>query len=379
MGGRWSLSSRIAGLDQGISDGVMARARPTLRSSFTVAIAIYVFLRLLLSITAASTLAAHPVPDRPDIRAQYLGLPTDHNAVLAPWQRFDTLWYQKIALQGYQPDNGSTAFRPLYPILIRIVSVLTGNTLLAALLVSNLCFIALVMFVHALASERFGQFAALPGTMLYVLFPAAFFLLSGYSESLFVLCCAASLFAASHRRWGWAGLAALLAALTRNHGGLMFLPLAVLFWQTQPRAARWPGALWLLLPLVGIISFSLYTSLVIHAPSMLAVQAQQWGHPVMWPWQTVTSYIALIRAPGWHLINSPAGNYVELWDLACIGIFLVLIVATARTLGLVLTLYNVFNYAVALTGLHSTSRFMLPLFPVFLVPGILDGSPAPAL
>lgn len=360
--------SSVAGLE-GMATRVTAHVRPSLRSSLAVAIAIYLILRLLLSITAASTLAAHPVQTRPDIQAQYLGLPPDQNSLLAPWQRFDTLWYQRIAIRGYRPDDGSTAFRPLYPLLIRLLAALTGNTLLAALLVSNLCFIALVMIVHALAWERFGRQAALSGTLLYVLFPAAFFLLSGYSESLFVLCCAGSLFAASRGHWGWAGVAGLLAALTRNHGGLMIVPLAVLFWRTQPRDARWPSMLWLLLPLAGLGAFPLYSSFVIHAPSALAVQAQQWGHPVSWPWQTVASYVALIRTPGWHMFNSPAGNYVEIWDLACIVIFLVLIVATARTLGLVWTLYNAFNYVVALTGLHSTSRFMLPLFPVFLALG----------
>jgi hypothetical protein len=306
------------------------------------------------------------------LRGQNQGVAVETNPLLAPWQRFDTIWYERIAEQGYRPHDGSTAFRPLYPLLIRLLSTVTGNSLLAALLIANLCFIALVALVHYLAWQHGGAAAARRATALYVLFPSAFFLLCGYSESLFILCCAAGLVAAQRRRWGWAGVAGALAALTRQHGGLMIIPLAILFVQAYGGRTRdhWRQAAWLLLPPLGTLAFPVYTALVVGAPfSPMAVQAQQWGHPVMWPWETVRDYVALIRAPAWHFINSPGGNYVELWDLTCIGLFGLLILLSARSLGAALTAYNLVQYTVGLTGLHSTSRFMLPLVPVFMVLG----------
>jgi hypothetical protein len=58
-------------------------------------------------------------------------------------------------------------------------------------------------------------------------FPTAFFYVAPYSESLFLLLVLASFWWARERRWAAAGVAAALAALTRNLGVLLVLPLAV--------------------------------------------------------------------------------------------------------------------------------------------------------
>src|SRR5580700_4513421 len=57
-------------------------------------------------------------------------------ALLGVWERFDTLWYLQISRHGY--DNPiPTVFYPLYPALIRVVSVVTRSDLAAALLIST--------------------------------------------------------------------------------------------------------------------------------------------------------------------------------------------------------------------------------------------------
>ena len=49
--------------------------------------------------------------------------------LVRPWERWDTVWYLKIAEHGYT-DYGSTAFLPLYPLLIRVVGTLLGGHVL---------------------------------------------------------------------------------------------------------------------------------------------------------------------------------------------------------------------------------------------------------
>ena len=51
------------------------------------------------------------------------------------WQRWDALWYQHLAEAGYQAGDGSTAFYPLYPFLIKVFSLpLFGQTVWAEVL-----------------------------------------------------------------------------------------------------------------------------------------------------------------------------------------------------------------------------------------------------
>src|SRR4030042_1077738 len=77
--------------------------------------------------------------------------------LLGVWQRFDTLWYLRIAAQGYAPHDGSTVYFPLYPMLIRFLGTLfVGNYLLAALVISNLAFVGVLFCLYRLTERQFG-------------------------------------------------------------------------------------------------------------------------------------------------------------------------------------------------------------------------------
>ena len=53
------------------------------------------------------------------------------------WERFDTLWYIRIAERGYDRVE-ALVFFPLYPALIRFLTPLVGGPLPAAVVVSTL-------------------------------------------------------------------------------------------------------------------------------------------------------------------------------------------------------------------------------------------------
>lgn len=150
-----------------------------------------------------------------------------HNLVTA-WERFDGLWFLRIATAGYVEDDGSAAFFPLYPLVIRIVSpLLGGHPLAAALLVSNAAFLGALVVLYFLTSSEFDERIARRTVLYLAIFPTAYFFLAPYSESLFLLLVVASLWAARRGKWPLAGLAGALAAATRNVGVLLILPLAV--------------------------------------------------------------------------------------------------------------------------------------------------------
>ena len=84
-------------------------------------------------------------------------VPGWHNAVNAT-ERQDAARYLSIATQGYRPDDGSAAFFPLYPSVVRAVSWLPlVGPLGAALLVSNAAFLAALVMLHALTRFEFGS------------------------------------------------------------------------------------------------------------------------------------------------------------------------------------------------------------------------------
>jgi Mannosyltransferase (PIG-V) len=150
-----------------------------------------------------------------------------HNLFTA-WERFDALWFLRIATAGYTEGDGSAAFFPLYPMLIRIASpVLGGHPLAAGILISNAAFLGALIVLYFLTASEFDEPVARRTILYLAIFPTAYFFLAPYSESLFLLLVVTSLWAARRRKWAVAGVAGALAAATRNVGVLLILPLAL--------------------------------------------------------------------------------------------------------------------------------------------------------
>ena len=185
-----------------------------------------------------------------------------HNAVTA-WERFDGLWFLRIATHGYRNGDGSAAFYPLYPMLTRGVSVLLGHHPLAAsLIVSNLAFLGALVVLFALTERELGERVARRAVLYTAVFPTALFFLAPYSESLFLLLSLLVFWWARGRRWALAGLAGGLAALTRNVGVLLAVPLAVeavhQWRERRPRRFPWAGVAATAGPVLGALAYAGY-------------------------------------------------------------------------------------------------------------------------
>jgi hypothetical protein len=180
-----------------------------------------------------------------------------HNLITA-WERFDALWFLRIATAGYTPGDGSAAFFPLYPMLIRVLSpVLGGHPLGAGLLISNAAFLGALVVLYFLTSSEFDEQIARRTVLYLTIFPSAYFFLAPYSESLFLLLVVSSLWAARRGKWPIAGVAGALAAATRNVGVLLVLPLAVeSVRQFRERGGRLaPRLLWSGAVVIGTLTY----------------------------------------------------------------------------------------------------------------------------
>ncbi len=301
------------------------------------------------------------------VQRQYHGLAY---LVLEPWQRWDTLWYLKIAEFGYSTQDGSSVFPPLYPLMICGVGRLLGkHYLLAAVAVSNLSALgALGLLLRLTTRIGGGEYGR--RTVLYMVsFPTAFFLLVGYTESLFLLLVLFSFICAHRERWGWAATCASLATLTRLTGVLLWPVLLVMVWiesQSKERRLRLMATLWLLMIPTTFVTYQGFRLIAIDPQPLNAVYASYWDSTMVLPWTALTR--SLMALPG-SLSLRGLPNVVDFF-IACLFIALTPLVwrRSGPSYGLYTALYLIVNLlrVSSQQPLVGFSRFMLPIFPVIL-------------
>jgi Gpi18-like mannosyltransferase len=298
----------------------------------------------------------------------------------------DTPHFIEIALHGYD-KFWLAAFFPLYPLLIRVASPLTGgNALLAALLVANLAGLLMLMAFYQLVKEDFGEILAQRAVIYFSIFPSAFFLMAGYSETTFFCCVLLCFYELRHGRWWLAGLAGFLAALTRNTGVVLLVPFCYEYLRQRAfaqRGRRWHALSALLIP-AGLGLFLLYCACVLGDPLAFQHAENHWHHVLVAPWVGLSYPIHTM----WQTISTTQGwlsfvvqrNSIELGTtffilgLLLLGFFgpwrfprthlsyllFAAIVWLIPLLAPVQPLNGAFPY-------QSLTRYMLEVFPAFIV------------
>ena len=300
----------------------------------------------------------------------------DWRVVVTAWERHDALWYLRIAADGYRTDDGSAAFFPLYPLLVRAVAtVLGGAELLGALVVTTLALVAGLTVLHRLTALELDEQRA-GRTVLYVaLFPTGLFLFAPYSEALFLALSVGCLHAARQRAWLLAALLGALAAATRSSGVLLVLPLAVeaglqLRESSGPlrprlRRAAAAGLATAVVPL-GTAAYLAWWARVDTWRRPLDVQGSTWDREPAWPWETL---LAGARVGTGFLGDYPGGYHT----LDLVVVTLALAAAGWVTLRCRAT-YAVWCWASLLPPLTlpfdgrpflSLPRFVVVVFPLF--------------
>lgn len=311
--------------------------------------------------------------------------------VFSPWLRWDSNFYLDIAAHGYGAP-GSSAFLPLYPLLIRIAGfVLAGSLVAAALVLSTCTTFAALLLLYRLALRLTGSSAVATGTIAAAcLLPIAFFFVAPYTESLFLALSLGTVLAALDGRWGRAALLAALASLTRQQGVLLAalaLPqlwhLSRMFWQSNEPLALRVGAAWrrarapLLLasaPLLAYAAWLACLALVLRqpAPWQIVTSLPAWNQHYTLPGAGLLADLRLMwQAPGTYFL--PALSLPL--DIAAAVLGAVGLIALARRLPPALTLYLIACWCIALVKVmpngstESAARYLLALLPLCILPG----------
>lgn len=299
--------------------------------------------------------------------------------------RWDTGFYLSIADEGYTLGGTgfpSVPFFPLYPLLIRALSVITGSTAAAGLILSNLFLLGAAVLVHAYGRLSWDQGVADRAVWYLMLFPVSFFGSTVYSESLFLFLAAATFYLAQRSAWESAGLTALLAALTRLVGILLAPVLLLLWWQGRrdPDPAQRPSRAWLLVaaaPPVGTLAYMAYLQVAFGDGLAFVHASAAWAREPRPIWELLAT---LLRAPagGWPAAIA-AGQIPasDLFDVAMLLLFFVggLILLRRRPAEAAFVLLGVL--VAANSGLlMSQRRYMWVLFPLFYLLGDWGRRPA---
>lgn len=159
--------------------------------------------------------------------------------------RQDAFWYARIALHGYTYSTrhlSSIVFYPLFPALVKGVSLVTGSVYTAGTLISIVSLFLAVYCLHLWLDDR-GLSTASTRTMLLMLcFPFGFFWASMYTESLFLALALATFVFFERGRWELSAVCAFAAVLCRPTG-LIIAPCLALMMLTFQSRERVPAAL----------------------------------------------------------------------------------------------------------------------------------------
>ncbi len=202
-------------------------------------------------------------PKRPDYALEWTpretGRTSQHDKpyLIEPFMNrhvsWDSEFYLSIAVVGYddpavrlvqipgqRPLSMNYAFFPLYPLMMRAVSLPLralfalndiATATLAGVFVALLGTLGGLIALHDLVRDELGADGGLRTAFYLLIFPSGFFLAQVYSEGLFVALAFGALALSARGRLTWAALLAALAVWVRSAGVLLLLPLGIAWLQ----------------------------------------------------------------------------------------------------------------------------------------------------
>ncbi len=337
----------------------------------TFSLALVVLMRIWFAFWGAAIILSRGGSVGPTTAAAFHGIaPSPQDGLwllVAPWQRFDTIWYIRIAEMGYSGSDASAAYFPLFPILMRGFGILLGgNYLLAGLLLNTVAVLCAFVLLYRLTAQLADPPTAQRALLFWVTFPTAFYLFSGYAEPLLAALALASLYFALRKNWWAAGLAGAGATLARPVGLLIALPLAIEAWRAgQSWRERLNGLVPLLAVGVAMSVWTLYLYMAFGDALRWANAQKVWDTSIVFPGQTI-----LLAIEGAIKGKIFLGNTIL--NLSLTLVVLVAILAGLKKLPISFSLYALAMLVVPLltyfpiSPVADAGRRAMVIFPAFM-------------
>jgi len=311
------------------------------------------------------------------------------------WGNWDGAWYIRIAEHGYAAADNTAAFSPLLPLCVRgLGAALGGEYLIAGILIALAAYFAALVVLYRFVALDLGPHVAFWSVVFISVFPTAFFFQAVYTEAPFLLLTLSCVYWSRKARWWPAGLAGLLAVLTRTSAVLLVVPMAVYY--LQQRGWRWRRtdrrlAAIALAPL-GLALWVVYLAAAFGQPLLLARAQGHWRRalvfPLVTPWRAAETAVDGARQvlsgqsahayfpiqPGGNVIGTAIENltaFVLLVGVVALFVYgLRRLPAAYSTWTLLAAGYPLF-FPGRYVPLSSYARFVLVAFPLFVAAAVL--------
>jgi hypothetical protein len=286
----------------------------------------------------------------------------------------DSLHYIDIAKNWYV-NTGDAAnfivFFPLYPFLIRLVTINLSCINFSALVISNISSVVALIYLYKLAKLDFDEKVALKAVLFLSIFPTAYFLSAPYTEGLFFAMIISSLYYARLSRWPIAGVLGFLAALTRL-GGLLMLPVLLVEYMHQkgwkPRKVDL-NILWVFLISTGfLIYLNINNQVTGNSFTFMVVERVHW-------YNTLDPISGLTSAISWANNGRYPQNLILGYAPLVFAVFGLLMVMGGfyRRLRPSHLAYMLLSWMLALSTSFwlSVPRYVMAMFPIFILLGTI--------
>lgn len=288
------------------------------------------------------------------------------------WGVWDTGWYLSIVDRGYDrtpmsaenigAKKANYAFFPLYPMLMKGVSYITGDYFTAGIVVSNIALLVACYYLFKIVKLDHGEKTSYHAIKYLLLFPTAFIFSGVFSEATFIAFLIAAFYYAKKQKWLYAGIAGFFLAMTRSLGVIAVLPLFYEYMKSKDFKIKHIKYDFLYLGMIplGLLTFMVYVfSITGDYLAFYHIQGawnRSFLNPLVTLWNAMTSkdiYLLYLSWPTVVLIGFLTVYYKKIgfsyWFLAMYSLFIPL-----------------------LSGIYSMPRFMLPIFPIYILLAILS-------
>lgn len=199
----------------------------------------------------------------------------------------DGEWYLRIAAEGYTLDADgalrSPAFFPLYPLLIRLLTIFHLSPEISGILINNTAFLGATLLLYSWLKSQHNHQVALWGTAVFTFCPFSLFGTVLYTEGLFLLLTMIALKAFTEKRLGLMAISGILATATRPPGILLIPALLIQAW----RERRSPLTFIAVISIgSGLLSYSIYCWLQFNDPLAFSHAQAYWTRQLgdLRPW-----------------------------------------------------------------------------------------------
>jgi hypothetical protein len=326
-----------------------------------------------VTVSLLFALSVYNIAPNPSI---HVGMPTPHPAILKATASWDGGWYSAIASEGYgDVPNPRLAFFPLFPVLAGLISRLCHlDLLLAGLLLNTAAVYFAAWFLFSIARDFFdSERAATVVLLLFLFFPTAFFLNAFYTEAMF---CALAFGAFAYSRrcnWPVACLLLGLTTATRLPSVAVVFGVFIEYLSSRQFSVKHIDRqiLWFLLAPTGLVGYMLFQQLS-YGDALAFVKVYELEWPIerdidpRVPLTVVNESLRGIRALRGHDVNG------ALYSLIPTTAWLAALFLTIRGIRILPLSYSAFSLSsLVVFSLHGTlvssNRYVLPLFPLYLV------------